>query len=116
MHTLSLMTHNDEPISDLSAELQLQVHLAEYNALTTRRDYFMVTSFSVWPLAVLFLALMGQSHFSWVSKVWCSLAGLQALTIMWYYCIWEQYVNVHYTECRLKPKLVNLLGNADFWN
>lgn len=67
------------------------------------------------PAALLFLTLIGQSHMPWTLKIWRGLAGLQAIVILWYYCAWEQYLNLRYTECVLKPKMVALLGTTDFW-
>jgi hypothetical protein len=96
----------------------LQLHIAEYTALTTRNTYYMSVSFAIWPALVLYLTLFG------ILKGWESYGVLLALLAVfgtellgagWYFCLYEQYQNVLYMETKLRPKVAELIPQTDYW-
>jgi hypothetical protein len=99
----------------------LQVHLAEYAALTTRITYWITLQFALWPIGIVFLAFVAQvwpksdaarQHF----LLWLGLVGLQLIGFVWYVAAWEQYGDVAYLETVLRPRVASILGGAkDFW-
>jgi hypothetical protein len=84
-----------EVMNDDSKSNILLLHSAEYTALTNRNIAYVAASFSVFPLLVLFVALVAPLPISMTEKV--------------------QYTNCRYMECVLKPMVVKLLGQSSFW-
>lgn len=94
--------------------LLVQLHTAEYAAITTRNTYYMSVSFAFWPALVLYLTLLKPG---WSLSLTVSLAaiGSELIAAGWYFCMVEQYKNVRYIETTLKPKLRHLLQTNEFW-
>jgi hypothetical protein len=100
----------------------MQAHLAEYAALTTRNTYWITLQFTLWPTAIIFLALVAQM---WQSStaggarhflLWAGMAGLQVIGLVWYLAAREQYGNVVFLEAVLRPRVVAALGaSGDVW-
>lgn len=103
---------------DPSSPNLIQVHLAEYSALTTRNTYWLTLQFALWPTAIIFLALIGQMWPSPTSVglrhflLWAGLAGLQVIGQVWYLAAREQYANVAHLENVLRPRVLAALGGA----
>jgi hypothetical protein len=100
--------------------LLVQVHIAEYAAITNRNTYYMNVSFAFWPALIVYLTLIQYLNSlkpGWSLSLTVSLAaiGSELITWGWYFCVVEQYKNVRYIETTLKPMLRQLLGTKEFW-
>jgi hypothetical protein len=114
------------------AEHVFQVHLAEYQALTTRATYFITTSAGIWPLVVLYLAfavqlwkpsggsfdesvrtLLQPGRNRWL--IWGNLIVLQIMALAWGKLMLEQYKIVLYQESQLATLVRSSVGTAPFW-
>lgn len=97
--------------------LLIQLHVAEYQALTTRATYFITLMSGVWPLVILFIALTGQVWRSFPRPIllWGSGIALQTMLIFWAQFLIEQYQIVRYVEAQLRPLIQPIVGDALFW-
>ena len=97
----------------------IQLHIAEYQALTTRGSYWIVLQVSLLPIIPIYLALAAQMWQSGVILrevvIWMTLAGLQIVGIVWAQTVLEQYALVRYVECYLRPMVEKTMSSADFW-
>ena len=97
----------------------LQLHLAEYQALTTRASYWIVLQVSLVPAVPVYLALAAQVWQAGVIVkgvvVWATLAGLQLIGIVWSQLMLEEYAAVRYIEFYLRPLIKNVVGSDLFW-
>lgn len=97
----------------------LLVHLAEYNALTTRVTYWLTLQFAVWPimmgLGALLALLWGKLPNTVV--LWGGALLAQMFGVMWYAVTIELYRAVRYIEQDLRPLVEAAIGNRSrFWN
>ncbi len=96
----------------------LQVHLAEYNALTTRATYWLTLQFAIWPIVV---GLWGLLALIWgklpdAIVLWCGVCLSQAFGLMWYGMIIEIYRAARYIERDLRPMVKVAIGDCPgFW-
>jgi hypothetical protein len=96
-----------------------QLHIAEYQALTTRGSYWIVLQFGLIPVVPIYLTLAVGV---WVSNViikevviWSTLAGLQIIALLWAEALVENYTAVRYIECYLRPRISDGLDTSMFW-
>ena len=98
----------------------LQLHIAEYQALTTRASYWIVLQFGLLPVIPIYLALAAQVSESGVILkevvIWGTVAGLQLVALVWAQTALEMFAVVRYIELYLRP-LVKSVINTDsvFW-
>lgn len=100
-------------------EMEVQLHIAEYNALTTRCTYFtniqnvLLTAVVIWVTA----GLLVSWHYepAYVFR-WGILFGMQVLGIISAELFNEENKIIRYLESELKPLLADLIGNKAFWN
>lgn len=98
-------------------EREIDLHIAEYNALTTRVTYFinfqniLLTALIAW---IIFVASLWDSQFENIIS-WGLLLGAQVIGIINAYFTNEYYTIVKYIESDLKPKIVKLIKNESFW-
>ena len=92
----------------------INLHIAEYSALTNRNTYYISISFTVWPSLVLYLSLIGLIVRQWNVGLMAGLAvvGSELLAIGWYYCLWENYKNACYLEAKLRQEVASLLRSG----
>lgn len=97
----------------------IQLHIAEYQALTTRASYWIVLQVSLLPIIPVYLALAAQVWQSGVIVkevvIWATLAGLQTVGIVWTHTVLEQYALVRYIECYLRPLTKKVVHTDTFW-
>jgi hypothetical protein len=97
-----------------------QLHIAEYQALTTRASYWIVLQFSLLPVVPIYLALAAQvweSH-AIVKEVviWGTVAGVQLVAIVWVHTLLDMFAIVKYLELYLRPLVKNVVDtNKLFW-
>jgi hypothetical protein len=101
---------------DVSDSILIQLHLAEYQALTTRASYWIVLQFSLLPAVPVYIVLAYQAWQSGSIKikeivVWSTLAVLQLVAMLWSNTMLEQFAIVKYIECYLRPQI----GKELFW-
>jgi hypothetical protein len=110
---------------DESTKLLLDVHIAEYHALTTRATNYIVMGKAIWPLMLSFIGALiaiwehlspwQSDKYGFVILVWGGLLGIQLILILWTFLVYEQYRIVRYTEKELAPLVVKIIGTSDFW-
>lgn len=95
----------------------LDLHLAEYQALTARCTAWMSWQIGMWPLVVLFLALMFQAHgiIPIPTLVWLSLLGVQIILFTYAHMMYEQFMAVRYIEVDLRARVAELVPRHPFW-
>jgi hypothetical protein len=106
------------PSGEDSAMMELYVHLAEYNALTTRNTYWITLQYAVWPILLIYWTLIANVWSTvphpWL--VWGSGIITQAAVLNWCEAGYEIYNNVAYMEKSLRHKIEPLLpGKCNFW-
>lgn len=97
---------------------QLQLHIAEYQALTNRCNYWMSIQVALVPL---FFLVAGVCAKMWGFLpgglvIWGSLLVSQVIAIIWLHTTQEVYTAVTYIECQLKPRIQTVLGSTAFWS
>jgi hypothetical protein len=105
-------------IDQSTAERLLHLHIAEYNALTTRSTYLIAIGASFWTVLVMVLTILVAvwnvpNH---ALLIWSAGIVAQLFAFGWIGNSWGQYSNIRYIEERLRPAVVAVLGNpAAFW-
>ncbi len=106
-----------------SVESLIQLHIAEYNALTTRNNNWNQIQVAMWTLILLYLTV-AASIWTYSSQikplyeiylVWGSGVVIQLILIMLCWTVEELYRNVAYIECELRPLVRDLVNNKPFW-
>jgi hypothetical protein len=99
------------------AESLLNLHIAEYQALTNRNTYLVTLQFSLWPVLLLFLTLVAQLWGLFDHRLlgWSTNFAIQLIGWAWLQLIWEQLNNIRYLEERLRPRIEYAHPNAAFW-
>jgi len=113
------MTTQPQPnLSDPHLQnMVLQLHIAEYQALTSRATNWLTLLSGVWVLMAVFITLLPSiwSIVPHVVIVWGALAVLQLMLIFWSQLLYEQYTSVRYIEGKLRCLVAELVGLAPFW-
>ena len=106
----------------LAREHLLQVHLAEYSALTTRGTTFITLGVAVCSIIPLYLAFVGAIWSYATSKphgmsvlVWGSLLVIQVVVLFAVQLQNEQYQIVFYIETILRRRVHKLVQSENFW-
>ena len=117
----------DDRRLDVSADAEklLQLHIAEYQALTNRNTYHIAIQYSLWPVIFLLTTLVAQLWTSGSDKIaqstllWGGLLIAQVIGIVFLDSLREEFNNVYCIEHELKPKIrhLHLLPPAThFWD
>lgn len=97
----------------------VQLHIAEYQAATTRASYWIVLQVGLLPIIPIYLAMAAQVwQYGPVLKevvVWATIAGVQIIGIVWAQTVVEQYNLVRYVECYLRPLIEAVVHTNEFW-
>jgi hypothetical protein len=106
-------------MSNTSEDNLVNLHIAEYQALTTRASYWIVLQVGLLPIIPIYLAMASQVwQYGPVLKevvIWATLAGMQITGIIWAQTVVEQYGLVRYVECYLRPLAEELVHTNVFW-
>jgi hypothetical protein len=107
------MTPAPPPPSDQ----ELQLHIAEYNALTTRSSYYIVIAASLYPILILVISgiLALWNSVTHVLIVWSAVFAVQAFSFAMIDNARWQYENIYYIEKILRPLVDALVGKIAFW-
>lgn len=103
---------DNPPTSDL-----IQLHIAEYNSLTTRNTYMITLQYSLLPVFLGYITIVFSlsRRTSQCVVVWGGFIGAVLLGIFWAQVLWEQYNNLLYIESRLRPMAAALARSGKFW-
>lgn len=97
----------------------IQLHIAEYQALTSRVSNWLVLQAGLLSLVPIYLALAVQV---WSSNVivqevvvWLTVIGLFHVGLVWAQTLIEHYTAVRYVECYLRPLIKKIVTTDLFW-
>lgn len=115
------MPNSLPPVSDPGALVQL--HVAEYTALTTRNNNWVQIQVAIWTLILLFITVaatmwkyVAAVHPAYeVYVIWGGGIVVQLALAMLYFSMQELYRNVLYIETVLRPWAERAVGDARFW-
>lgn len=110
-------SHAAEPIP-VSEPLSLtQLHVAEYQALTTRFTYWLTLQYALWPILLLALTFLAQARGAISARVllWAATIITQVVVLAYYQALCESYKNVHYIERYLRREVQKVVGQVPFW-
>jgi hypothetical protein len=103
---------------DLSGAL-IQLHITEYQALTTRATYWMILQAGLMPVVPVYLVLALDV---WKSGeimkevvIWGAVAGLFLIGFVWSWTLVEIYTVVSYIERFLRPMVEKVVDTEMFW-
>lgn len=94
----------------------LQLHIAEYQALTNRASYWIVLQYSLMAtvpvqLGIAFGAWQVTEIRAKEAIIWITLALLQFIALLWALTLVEQFSIVMYLECYLRPQIKDALAS-----
>jgi len=97
---------------------ELDLHIAEYNTLTTRSTNVLNIQFVLLTIFMAWVVIIGSN---WNAKydyiiIWGFLIGAQLISIINVSMAYENYNIICYIESVLKPKIVALINNESFWD
>jgi transposase len=105
-----------EPTND-SKKHQLDMHVAEYCALSTRHVYSLMLQYSVWAGVAVYWAFLVTLYqrvpAGWIA--WAAIFGLEMAATGWYFNLADLYTNVCYMQTRLRPQVQEIIGIEDVW-
>lgn len=96
----------------------INLHIAEYNALTTRTTYFINIQFillTALPAWIIVIVNIWDSKLEYI-YIWGLLLGVQLIGIINAFVTLEYYKIVTYLESDLKPEIIKLIKNKSFWS
>ena len=114
------MSQQENLTEDQKTKL-IGLHLAEYQALTTRASYWMVLQISLLPAVPVYILLTYQAYQVSNSSrakqllIWSTLAVLHLVALLWTNMMLEQFALVRYIECYLRPRIKDAINTHRFW-
>jgi hypothetical protein len=100
-------TEHSENVNSVSDnDALLQIHLAEYQALTNRCTYWISIQFALLPLFLVVVGIVAQMWTSYFDRRLLLLLGMlisELIVIIWIHIGEEIYRTVVYVECKLRP-------------
>jgi hypothetical protein len=107
-----------QPANSSSSDM-LQLHMAEYNALTSRNTYLMTLQYQLLAALLVFLPLvyllLKRNIRTNKIAVWGGLIGILGLGIFWAQDLYELFNNVKYIEKYLRPIVDQVAPQKEFW-
>ena len=105
---------------DAGTAALLQIHLAEYQAITTRNTYWLTLQYALFPILGAALVVLAQLWDQFDKSpalstqahriiVWLAIVIVNVVIIAHTEVGWESYNNVVYLENHLRPELARLL-------
>jgi hypothetical protein len=97
----------------------LNVHLAEYTALTTRMTYWISLQYLTYSVGAVVLSLLVQAwataKLNPMTLAWIGFFLVLLLIWAWIYIVWEILNTAVYLEGELRVKVEGLIGEKAFW-
>jgi len=107
------------PPSGNSNNPLLDVHLAEYSALTNRVTYFITLQYLTYSIAAVVLTLVaqvwGSNNLSRQLVSWGGFLLFLLLVWAWTYTVWEIFNTAVYLEGDLRQRIARLVRDDAFW-
>jgi hypothetical protein len=102
----------------VSTEKIVEVHIAEYQAITSRSSSLIIIASSIWPMLIVLLSVIA---YAWTPQrspylVWSICAIGEFSLFYWAENSWQQMNNIRYIEKFLRPKLEVALSTQRFWH
>lgn len=102
----------------VSSEKIVEVHIAEYQAITSRSTSLILISSSIWPMLILLLSVIGPH---WDTQrnpylLWSICTIGEFSLFYWAENSWQQMNNIRYIEKVLRPELEVALSSQRFWH
>jgi len=95
----------------------IQLHVAEYNALTNRCTYRILIQFSVWGVILVYVPLVSSAwnrgHHDLL--LWFSALVMQGALAIWQENLIEIYRSIAYVENVQRPLIQEFLPDQRFW-
>lgn len=103
--------------SRLQVETLVNLHIAEYQALTTRCTYWITLQYALWPILLGMLALLANVRPFVGTQIveWGAVVITQIVIVSFYAAMAETYNNVKYMEYELRPLVQNAVNTSQFW-
>jgi len=110
-----LPTQDLNDVSDQQTTLQL--HIAEYQTLTSRNTYYIYIASSIWPMLILLFVLVVPLWNTATSMyiLWFMSIATEFVLFMWAENSYLQYENIYYIEYKLRPLIARQLPKEQFW-
>lgn len=96
---------------------QIDLHISEYNSLTTRQTYYMNMQIVLLTVGVAWgvvIASIWNKNFE-CGLIWSLILGWQLVDFIYAYCFYDSYLIVAYLESELKPKIIKIIKTSNFW-
>lgn len=98
----------------------IQLHIAEYSALTNRITYWVYLQYAIYSIAAVLFGCAATVWASTTSRIdleWMILFGLLFIGWALFHCTYEMFTTVEYIEMKLIPwiRSRSLVSTNDFW-
>lgn len=96
---------------------ELDLHIAEYNTLTTRSTNVLNIQFVLLTIFMAWIVIVGSNWNARYDKIiiWGLLIGAQLISIINVSMAYENYNIICYIESVIKPKITALIQKDSFW-
>jgi hypothetical protein len=98
--------------------IQIQLHIAEYNALTNRCTNVINMQTALLAVAVTWILIFVnlQNSIEYSFKIWWVFLGIVIIGWVKSMLSYELYLMIHYIESFLKKRIKAIIGDVNFWN
>ncbi|HMK24988.1 MAG TPA: hypothetical protein VK483_03090 [Chitinophagaceae bacterium] len=106
-----------EVIVTKGEEMEIQLHIAEYNAMTMRETYLINIQYILPGSIVVWITVMVGQYISHPTSLicWGTILGAQIFFCISAWLLNEEFIIVNYLETHVRPLLVDLLKNKNIW-
>lgn len=109
-----------QPYSAGNTEMNplIQLHIAEYQMLTTRCTYWSIMPTALWPILIGILLLMTQVQAIIKNREilgWGAAIFVQIVVLIHYWTVTDYYQVVYYIENKLRQNINAVIGEQKFW-
>lgn len=97
--------------------LIVQLHIAEYQALTNRNTYLVTLHYALGPIVVGAFILLSETwpHMPHGLVIWAAALVYQGVMIVFLGILYDLFNNIRYMETELGPKVRTLLQHWEVW-
>jgi hypothetical protein len=106
-----------DDVDQTTSQLLVNLHIAEYQALTARNTNWITLQFALWSILGIYVAVLSQAFASIPRElvIWGSAIVVQMIGIALNFAGYEQYNTIKYIEENLRAQLECMIGKAQFW-
>jgi hypothetical protein len=109
---------NSTPNSSIETAKLVDLHIAEYQALTTRCSYWITMQYAALTVILVFLSVAATLWSSPIDRrlfFWGGSLFLQVIGYFWMQTQGEQYTAIVYIERVLRPAVRDVVQGSQFW-